>query len=311
MTTNISKETIFLHTAEMGLGAWAWGDRAFWNYGREYTDIDIAAAYNVSISAGINLIDTAEVYGNGRSEILLGKLISTSKQPVLVATKFFPFPWRLSRKSVVRALQASLARLGLERVDLYQIHCPPYLIPIELYAEGLALTIKAGLARSVGISNHNKNQMQRVYTVLAKYDIPLASNQLEFHLLNRRIEKSGLLERCRELNVKVIAYSPLAKGLLTGKYTPDNPPHPSRGNPSREYLRSLQELIKLMAEIGEIHGSKSPAQVALNWTICKGTIPIPGAKTETQARENSGAIGWRLSEAEVEALDKASDKFTH
>jgi aryl-alcohol dehydrogenase-like predicted oxidoreductase len=311
MSTNKSRETIFLNTAEMGLGAWAWGDRALWNYGREYNDIDIAAAFNVSIAAGINLIDTAEVYGNGRSEILLGKFIEASKQPVLVATKFFPFPWRLSAKSVVRALQASLARLGLDRVDLYQIHWPPYLVPVELYAEGLALTMKSGLTRSVGISNHNKNQMQRVYTILAKYNIPLASNQLEYHLLNRRIERSGLMDRCRELNVKIIAYSPLAKGLLTGKYSPDNPPHPSRGSTSKEFLHSLQDLIQLMTEIGKNHASKSPAQVALNWTICKGTLPIPGAKTEAQANENSGAIGWRLNENEVEALDKASNKFTH
>ncbi|MEW6094715.1 MAG: aldo/keto reductase, partial [Chloroflexota bacterium] len=283
MTAHAAKETIFLHTAEMGLGAWAWGDRTLWHYGRGYTDADIAAAFHASLTAGINLVDTAEVYGAGRSETLLGGFIQETDQPVLVATKYLPFPWRLRSRSVVKALQGSLKRLGLEKVDLYQIHWPTPIPPIEDLAEGLALAVQAGLSRAVGVSNFNKNQMQRAYTVLAKYKIPLASNQVEYHLLDRRIEKNGLLDRCQELGVRVIAYSPLAKGLLTGKYSPENPPPSARGNTSKEYLQELKGLVSLMAEIGQGHGGKTPAQVALNWTICKGALPIPGAKTEAQA----------------------------
>lgn len=310
MPTQPSKETLFLHNAEMGLGAWAWGDRAVWNYGRGYTDADIESAFRASLAAGINLVDTAEVYGNGRSEHILGKLIQAAGTPVLVATKFMPFPWRMSRRSLANALRRSLRRLELERIDLYQIHWPFPPMPIEFWAEQLAEAVKSGKTRAVGISNYNKNQMQRTYTVLAKYDIPLASNQVEYHLLNRRIEKDGLMERCNELGVRIIAYSPLAKGLLTGKYSPENPPPSLRGNTSKKYLQDLQVLIGLMKEIGQGHDGKSPAQVALNWTICKGTLPIPGAKTEAQARENAGALGWRLTGEEVKALDEASDKFT-
>jgi aryl-alcohol dehydrogenase-like predicted oxidoreductase len=310
VTAQVAKETIFLHAAEMGLGAWAWGDRTVWHYGRGYTDADIAAAFHASLAAGINLVDTAEVYGAGRSETLLGRRIQETDQPVLVATKYLPFPWRLKSRSVVSALQGSLKRLGLEKVDLYQIHWPTPITPIEVLAEGLAMSVQAGLARAVGVSNFNKNQMQRAYTVLAKYNIPLASNQVEYHLLDRRIEKYGLLDRCQELGIRVIAYSPLAKGLLTGKYSPENPPPSARGNTSKKYLQELQGLVSLMSEIGQGHGGKTPAQVAINWTICKGALPIPGAKTEAQAVENSGALGWRLTEDDVRALDSDSDKFT-
>lgn len=310
MPPDFAKETIFLHNAEMGLGAWAWGDRMLWNYGRGYGAAEIEQAFRASLAAGINLVDTAEVYGAGRSEQFLGQFLKTTETPVLVATKFMPFPWRLSRRSLMGALRRSLDRLGLERVDLYQIHWPSPPMPIEFWAEQLAEAVRDGKTRAVGVSNYNKTQMQRAYTVLSKYNIPLAANQVEYHLLNRRIEKNGLLARCQELGVRVIAYSPLAKGLLTGKYSPENPPPALRGSTGRGYLQALQRLVSLMSEIGEGHGGKTPGQVALNWTICKGTLPIPGAKTEAQAIQNAGAKGWRLTEDEIRALDEASDKFS-
>lgn len=308
--SNIPESTKFLYETEIGLGAWAWGDRIVWNYGKGYSDADIEEGFRVSLENGVTLVDTAEVYGNGRSERLLGQFLKNIESPVLVATKFFPMPWRWTKKSVVNALEASLERLELDRVDLYQIHWPSPLIPVETYAEGLAEAHKAGLARAVGVSNYDKNQMQRAVTVLAKYDIPLASNQVEYHLLNRGVEKNGLLARCQELGVRLIAYSPLAMGLLTGKYTPENPPPGVRGGRYTNKLRDIQPLIKLMTEIGQDLGGKSPAQVSLNWLICKGVLPIPGAKNTRQAEMNAGAAGWRLSEEQVAALDKASDGFT-
>lgn len=308
--TDIPESIQFLHNAELGLGAWAWGDRIVWNYGKGYSDADIEEGFRVSLENGVTLVDTAEVYGNGRSERLLGQFLKNTETPVIVATKFFPLPWRWTKNSVVRALKASLERLDLEKVDLYQIHWPSPLIPIETYAEGLAEIHQAGLARAVGVSNYDKNQMQRAVTVLAKYKIPLASNQVEYHLLNRSVEKNGLLARCQELGIRLIAYSPLAMGLLTGKYTPENPPPGVRGGRYTNKLREMQPLIKLMTEIGQDFGGKSPAQISLNWLICKGALPIPGAKNTRQAEMNAGAAGWRLSEEQVAALDKASDGFT-
>ncbi|HEY5156716.1 MAG TPA: aldo/keto reductase [Anaerolineales bacterium] len=307
MTVQSARETLFLHNAEMGLGAWSWGDRSLWNYGRGYTDADIEDAFRTSLSADVNFVDTAEVYGSGRSEHLLGQFLKTTQTPVLVATKFMPYPWRLNRRALQNALHRSLERLGLERVDLYQIHWPfpPY--PVETWVEEIAKVAKAGLTRAVGVSNYDKNQMQRAYTVLMGADLPLASNQVEYHLLNRMVEKNGLLDRCKELGVRLIAYSPLAKGFLTAKYNPENPPPGVRGNGAVPKLKRIQPLINLMWEIGNGHTGKSPVQVALNWIICKGALPIPGAKTAKQAAQNVGAIGWRLTPEEIKALDGASD----
>lgn len=309
MTADLPESVQFLHKIELGLGAWAWGDRMVWNYGRGYSDNDIEAGFKLMLENGVNFVDTAEIYGNGRSERLLGQFIKNTDQPVLVATKFFPMPWRWTSSSVTRALNASLQRLELECVDLYQIHIPSPLIPIDVYAEGLALVQQSGKARAVGVSNYDKNQMQRAYTVLSKYNIPLASNQVEYNLLDRSVERTGLLARCQELGVRLIAYSPLAMGLLTGKYSPENPPPGMRAAKYGMLVKNMQPLIRLMNEIGQEHESKTPAQIALNWCICKGTLPIPGAKNLQQAQMNAGAIGWRLTAEQVAALDEASDRI--
>jgi len=310
MPSDIPESIQFLHTTEIGLGAWAWGDRMVWNYGKGYTDADIEAGFRISLENGVHFVDTAEIYGNGRSERLLGQFLKRTEVPVIVATKFFPMPWRLTKGNVTRALRRSLERLGLERVDLYQIHWPSPLVPVETYAEGLASAHRLGLARAVGVSNYDKNQMQRAYTVLSKYEIPLASNQVEFNLLNRSAEKNGLLARCQELGIRLIAYSPLAMGLLTGKYNPENPPPGMRLGKYGSILKDIQPLVRLLTSIGQDLGGKSASQVALNWCICKGTLPIPGAKNVRQAEMNAGAAGWRLSEEQVHALDMASDPFT-
>ncbi len=305
----ISDETKFLHEIEFGLGAWAWGDRVFWSYGKTHTDEDIKQAFDTSIEAGINFLDTAEVYGQGRSETLIGEFLKTTKVPVMVATKFMPFPWRMRKSSLMNALKHSLDRLGLPSVDLYQIHWPFPLFPVEHWVEALADAKQKGLTRTVGVSNYNKNQMQRAYTVLAKYDIPLASNQVEYSLLDRRIEKNGVMQRANELGIRIISYSPLAKGILTGKYSSENPPPGIRGRQYSGILKKIQPLLKLMTEIGQDLGGKTQAQIALNWLICKGTMPIPGAKNARQAEMNAGSLGWRLSEDQVKSLDAASDIF--
>ncbi|MGB8213591.1 MAG: aldo/keto reductase [Anaerolineales bacterium] len=310
MPEQSAEQTNFLNNAEMGLGAWAWGDRIFWNYGHGYSDDDIAAAFRTSLAAGVNLVDTAEIYGSGRSEHLLGQFIKNTEKSVIVATKFFPIPYRFTKNSVVRALRGSLERLGLERVNLYQLHWPSPVVPIETYVEGLALAVQAGLTQKVGVSNYNLEQMERATKVLAHHGIALASNQVEYHLLDRKAERSGLLGRCKETGIRLIAYSPLAMGLLTGKYTSETPPPGARGRKYAAILKELPALIALMTEIGKGHGEKTPGQVALNWVICKGGLPIPGAKTAKQAEQNVGAIGWRLTPEEIQALDDASDKMT-
>jgi aryl-alcohol dehydrogenase-like predicted oxidoreductase len=298
-----------IRISPLGIGTWQWGDQMTWDYGKGgFSDEDLRAGFKESLRAGINFFDSAEVYGRGRSETLLGQFLHEAGQPAVVATKFFPNPWRLSRASLLKALRASLARLGLEAVDLYQIHWPFPPIPVETWAAALAAAVQAGLTRAVGVSNYNAGQMRRTYDVLARSSIPLASNQVRYNLFSRKVEKNGLLEACCKLGVTLIAYSPLAQGLLTGKYTPDHPLGGTRSLQLGRFVGPIQPLVGLMREVGQTHGGKTPAQVALNWVMCKGAVPIPGAKNARQAQENAGALGWALTPAEVAALDSASEK---
>ncbi len=296
----------------LGVGTWAWGDRLVWGYGRGYSEADIRQAFDTSVAAGIKLFDTAEVYGQGRSEELLGEFIRSSEQKLIVATKFMPFPWRLSRRSLLRALRGSLKRLGVAQVDLYQIHQPLPPINVETWMAAMTEAVHAGLVREVGVSNYDQSWMQRAIDSLAREGIRLASNQVEYSLANRKVEKNGLLKKCQELGVKLIAYSPLGMGLLTGKYTVDNPPQGIRAgvyNYNRQAIVRMEPLMTLMKRIGSDHAGKTPAQVAINWVICKGALPIPGAKSLEQAEQNAGAADWRLTEEEVAALDEAADRI--
>jgi aryl-alcohol dehydrogenase-like predicted oxidoreductase len=299
-----------LQIAPLGTGAWAWGDKLFWGFGSGYADSDVKSAFDASLGAGIDFFDTAEVYGSGRSEKFLGEFTRQTNQPVFIATKFFPYPWRWRQSNLLQALRGSLQRLGLKCVDLYQLHqsFPP--VPIETWMAALAEAVDAGLARAVGVSNYNAEQTRRAHATLARRGIPLASNQVKYSLLDRRIERNGVMNTCRELGVTVIAYSPIEMGLLSGKYTPENPVPGLRSRRySRAYLARIQPLIVRLREIGMAHG-KTPAQVALNWTMRKSTVPIPGAKNARQAQENAGALGWRLSEDEIAVLDTASDRVS-
>lgn len=300
-----------IEVTSLGIGAWAWGDRMVWGYGQDYQEDDVREAFEASLKTGINFFDTAELYGLGRSERLLGKFIRESGSQVFVATKFMPFPWRLWKDRLANALRHSLQRLDMEQVDLYQIHFPLPPLAVETWADALADAVDQGLIRAAGVSNYDEEKMRRTQLTLRKRGVPLTSNQVEYNLLNRRVEFNHLLRACQEEGITLIAYSPLEQGLLTGKYTPENPPPGARG---REYTRSrleeIQPLIYLMREIGHKHGEKTPAQVALNWLICKGTLPIPGAKNAHQAEENAKAMGWRLTNDEMDALDEISAKLT-
>lgn len=312
--TQLSLGNTGIRISPLGIGAWAWGDRLYWGYGRDYAEDDLRASFEICLEAGVNFFDSAESYARGRSERLLGEFVRSvpageAGRPV-VATKFMPYPWRLAKAQLLQALRGSLKRLGLERVDLYQVHWPFPPIPIETWMEAMAEAVEAGLARAVGVSNFSPAQMRLAHAALVRRGIPLASNQVEYNLLNRRIERNGLLALCRQLGVTLIAYSPLAQGVLTGKYTPRQPLSGPRALRYRaDLLARTQPLIRLMQEIGRQHGGKSPAQVALNWTICKGAVPIAGVKNARQARENLGALGWRLAETEVQALEQAADSI--
>jgi len=306
----IKKNPIF-DGIEIGIGTWAWGDRLVWGYGNQYSANDVEESFHAAIANGIRFFDTAEVYGQGKSEKFIGQLLPTAKQEVKIATKIMPFPWRLAKDALKKALQGSLGRLNVSSVDLYQVHWPMPPVSIESWMNQMADAYAEGKIKAIGVSNYDVEQTKRAADALIKKGLTLASNQVEYHLLERRIEKNGLMDFCNRNGIKVIAYSPLAMGILSGKYTPDNPPKGTRSTHyNRALLEAIQPLIKLMKSIGMDHDGKTAAQVAINWVISKGALAIPGAKNIGQVEQNAGSIGWHLTEVEIGKLDDASDQVS-
>jgi aryl-alcohol dehydrogenase-like predicted oxidoreductase len=302
-----------LNVAPLGVGAWVWGSTKLWGYGKEYGGSDVGRAFRASMAEGVTLIDTAEMYGNGASERIIGEILREGgfEGTPVIATKFAPLPYRFSAKSLLKAVDKSLERLGIETIDLYQIHFPSAILKINSLMDALAETVKAGKVRRVGVSNYGADRMKRAHERLASHGVSLASNQVEYSLLQRAPETNGVLEASRGLGVTLIAYSPIAQGLLTGKYGPggDRPAGLVRrmGRTFGEQnLKKVEPVVNILREIGEAH-NKQPAQVALNWLITqKHTFPIPGAKNEAQARQNAGALGWEMAGEEAEKLELAT-----
>jgi len=293
--------------APIGLGTWAWGDNLFWSYGKEYGEDELKTAYDASLTAGVTFIDTAEVYGMGRSESLVGKFAAANPGETFVATKFFPYPWRVLRGSLAGALRGSLQRLGVPAIDLYQVHWPIPPRSTSTWLHAIADAVEAGLVKQIGGSNFGARQVETAIRVLESRGMRLASNQISYSLLARQPERNGLLQLCRDHGVTVIAYSPLAQGLLTGKYGPQNPlPDLSRRLGNSGKLGSLPPLLAEMQRIAAAHGDKPLSQVALNWCIAKGALAIPGAKNAKQAEQNAGALSWSLSEEDMASLDALS-----
>lgn len=308
MDAKLSSKSTVLDGVELGIGTWAWGDRLVWGYGNQYSANEVEETFHAAIDNGIRFFDTAEVYGQGKSEKFIGQLLPSVNEKVMIATKIMPYPWRLSKDALRKTLAASLKRLGLKKVDLYQMHWPMPPVSVENWMQQMSEVYEEGLISAIGVSNYNLELTKRSMDALQKKGIPLASNQVEYHLLERRIEKDGLVNFCHANDIKIIAYSPLAMGVLSGKYTPENPPKGTRSaHYNRALLEAIQPLIKLMKGIGLDHEGKTASQVALNWVICKGTLAIPGAKNITQVEQNSGAIGWYLTEDEIRKLDESSD----
>jgi aryl-alcohol dehydrogenase-like predicted oxidoreductase len=219
-----------------------------------------------------------------------------------------PYPWRfLLESALMTSLRASVERLQLPFVHLYQLHGPISLRSHAVMAAALAKARSAGLVKAIGVSNYSEKEMRALHAALAEHGVALATNQIEFSLLRTMPLSNGLFDACRELGVTVLAYSPLAMGRLTGKYNAQNPP-PGRRQFSAFPMAEIEPVIDELRRLGDRHGGKTPAQVALNWIMCKGAVPIPGAKNEAQAAQNAGALGWRLSDDDVAALDHASKR---
>ncbi|AFZ03545.1 aldo/keto reductase [Calothrix sp. PCC 6303] len=290
------------------IGTWAWGDKLFWNYGKDYGIEQLQDAFNTALAAGITFFDTAEIYGMGLSEKILGEFAQKTDQTLQIATKYAPTPWRFKGEAVGDALTASLKRLQVEKVELYQVHWSfAFFMSQHTLMNALADAVEQGRITSVGVSNYSAEQMREAHQILAQRGVTLAVNQVNYSLLTRQIENNGVMDVAKELGVTILAYSPLAQGLLTGKYRQNAGVQPTgvrKLSPQfqPDGLRKIEPILNLLQQIGDKYG-KSPAQVALNWLIAQGNvIPIAGAKTADQVRQNAGALGWQLSEDEVREL---------
>jgi aryl-alcohol dehydrogenase-like predicted oxidoreductase len=314
-TTQLGKSD--LQVPRLGLGVMVWGQPtglARWTpaqlaYGPSHGTEEEERALEVSLAAGVNLMDTAAMYSGGASERRLGEL--ARGKDVLIATKFPPGLFSRDT-SLPKALEDSLARLQRSSVDLYQIHFPMPRMSIPKLMNLMADAVEAGKVRAVGVSNYSAEQMRLAHAELAKRGIPLASNQVQYSLLHRKPEVDGVLAACRELGITLIAYSPLAMGALTGKYSAT-----ARAGGLRRFLSSfrgkgieaVQPVVALLRQIGDRY-AKSPAQVALRWLIENETVlPIPGAKNGKQAAANAEALSFSLTPAEVEALSQATQAW--
>jgi pyridoxine 4-dehydrogenase len=298
----------------MGLGAWAWGDSVFWKYDPKEDD-ELHRVFDYAISQSSSspvLFDTAEIYGFGRSETLLGQFSKEcAPEKIQIASKFAALPWRSKAKDVVSACLASVDRLQGRPIDLYQIHFPNVWNNAD-YWEGLAECYERGLVKAVGVSNYGSDAVRACHGALAKHGIPLATNQIQCSLLYRWPLENGLLDTCKELDVQVLSYSPLALGFLTGKYNDANLPTGPRQGIFKQLLGTpdYENLLSVMQQVAEKHDGATLSQVAINWTRAKGTIPIPGARTVNQVSQNYGALSWNLSKEEETMLDDAAAKVT-
>ncbi|EEF46767.1 aldo/keto reductase, putative [Ricinus communis] len=305
-----------LTVSPMGFGTWAWGNQLLWGY-QESMDTELQQTFNLAAENGINLFDTADSYGtgrlNGQSEKLLGKFVrefprKQTRDDIVIATKFAAYPWRLTPGQFVKACRGSLERLQLEQLGIGQLHWSTanYAPPQELALwDGLVAMYDKGLVRAVGVSNYGPKQLVKIHNYLKARGVPLCSAQVQFSLLSMGKDQMEIKDICDSLGIRLIAYSPLGLGMLTGKYTSSNLPLGPRALLFRQILPGLEPLLISLREIAQRRRKTLP-QVAINWCICNGAIPIPGVKTIKQVEENLGALGFRLSSDELLQLEYAA-----
>jgi aryl-alcohol dehydrogenase-like predicted oxidoreductase len=298
-----------LKVSIIGLGAWQASGKA---WGADVEDENIAKAIKRAYELGINFIDTAEAYGNGHSEEVVGKAVKEiGRENLVIATKVHGAHLRYNE--LLKAAEHSLKRLGIKEIDLYQVHWPdPWeQIPLKHTMRAMEQLYKEGKIRAIGVSNFAVRDLEEARKHLSVTDI--VSNQVRYNMLQREIEEE-VLPYCKKENISIIAWSPIAQGALTGKYNISNKPSDDvrRGNRlfSDRNLREISKLIPVLEKIAKAR-NKTVAQVALNWLLREGNvIPIPGAKNPKQAEENAGAADWRLSSQELKEIEDALSKIS-
>jgi aryl-alcohol dehydrogenase-like predicted oxidoreductase len=310
-----------IEVTPVGLGCWQFSGGnglagKFWEALSQQTVNQVVA---VSLERGINWFDTAEMYGKGASEHALATALTAAGKrngDVVVATKWSPF-FRAAG-SIKATIDERLGYLSPFGIDLHQVHQPVGLSSVEAEMAAMADLVSDRKIRAAGVSNFNPARMWRAHATLAKRGIALASNQVRYSLVDRRIESDGTMAVAKELGVTIIAYSPLGQGLLTGKYHEDPNYVKMRPGPRKwmspfrpKGLDRSRPLIKELQAIGGAHGATA-GQAALVW-LCQfhgdTVVAIPGASRPAQAEENAGALDLALSKAELERIDELSRQF--
>ena len=295
--------------AKIALGTWAWGAGAFGGnavFGSN-TDVEnLKPVFEAAMKAGLNLWDTATVYGMGESEKILGTFVAGEKrEDVEVSTKFTPQLAEVYENSVEKMALASIERMGCDYIDIYWIHNP---MDVERWTPGLIPLLQSGKVKRVGVSNHNIAEIRRANEILGEAGFKVSAVQNHFSLLYRSSEKGGVLDYCKENGIEFWAYMVLEQGALSGKYNKENPlPEESdRGKKYNPVLPQLEALTNEMTAIGKKYGA-SCSQIGIAWAIAKGTLPIIGATKERHVVEAAEATDIELTAEEVARLEALAD----
>ena len=294
---------------KIALGTWAWGTGAFGGdavFGSN-TDVEnLKPVFEAATKAGLNLWDTATVYGMGESERILGTLAKgVNRDDLAISTKFTPQLAEMYENSVEKMANASIERMDCGCIDIYWIHNP---MDVERWTPGLIPLLQSGKVKRVGVSNHNIQEIERANEILGKAGFKVSAVQNHFSLLYRSSEKGGVLDYCKKNGIEFWAYMVLEQGALSGKYNKENPlPEESdRGQKYNPVLPQLEALTNEMTAIGQKYGA-SCSQIGIAWAIAKGTLPLIGATKERHVIEAAEAAKIQLTDEEVARLEKLAD----
>ena len=291
---------------KIALGAWAGGNDG--TFGNEHKIEDLKPIYDKSMELGLNLWDTAYVYGMGKSEEVLGEFLKTSnREDFVISTKFTPQLAEMFEANEVTSMYENSAKiLGVEDIDIFWIHNP---VGAPEWTKKLVETAKEHDIKMIGVSNHNLAEIKEANEILKEAGLKLGAVQNHYSLLNRSSEDSGILEYCKENDIIFFSYMVLEQGALSGKYDTAHPfPEGSdRANAYGGSLAEIEELNKAIADIAENHNAKV-AQLPIAWAIAKGTLPIVGATKVHHVEDAADAVNIELSDDEIKTMEELADK---
>lgn len=295
---------------KIALGAWSWGAGAAGGdqvFGNLLSTEDLKPVFDKAVECGLNLWDTAAVYGEGSSERILGSFVKdVRREDVILSTKFTPQIASNSLSAMQEMIDGSKERLHTDFIDIYWIHNP---MDVEKWTPDLIPLAKSGQIKAIGVSNHSLAEIKRANEILAVEGLKISAVQNHFSLLHRSSEKAGILDYCKENGITFYAYMVLEQGALTGRYTEENPfpAGTGRGDSYNPHLKELTALIEELRIIGTRFNA-SPAQVATAWAIAKGTLPIIGVTKVKQVEEAAAAAQIELTAEEVRSLENLGDE---